>query len=60
MGGHDRGMWKLSPDSFPFLGDMGSRVTDHEAREERYSRFDAREGMMWLVKRLSRSTKEME
>lgn len=41
-------MWKLSSDSFCFLGEIQSKVTDHEARGEKYSIFDAREGIIWL------------
>lgn len=42
------------------LDEMGSRLTGHEARGTRDSRFDAGEGVMWLFKRLSTSTKEIE
>ena len=42
-------MWKLSSDSFSFLGEIRSKVTDREARGKRYSIFDAREGIIWLL-----------
>lgn len=58
-GGHDRNTWKLSSGSFSSLGKIRSRLTGHEARGKRYSRFDAG-GTMWLFKRLSKSTKEIE